>query len=407
MDIFEKSILASKFLRTASTSLKNEVIAIVSKALLENSKKIISANEEDVKEQIALNTKSSMIDRLRLDEKRLQAVCQDMLKVALLPDPVGEVISKNVTANGLDIRKVAVPYGVIGIIYEARPNVTVDVFTLCLKTGNACLLKGGKDARRTNEAVVETIRQALLSTPIPQDAVILMPSERSSAEELIKARGKVDLIVPRGSKNLIDYVVKNSLVPVIETGAGVCHTYVEKTADLDQAFEILENAKMSRPSVCNACETLLVDKEIAKDFIKKIQSNISNLRLRSDDEFVKDLGLLPMTELGFAMEYGDFDLSVKTVDGVKEAVEHINKFGTHHSDCICTKDKDCENYFMANVDSACVYANSSTRFSDGGCFGFGAELGISTQKTPPRGPMGLKEMTTYQYRVFGNGQIRK
>lgn len=406
MDIFKKAKQSSFVLKNAGAEQKNSAIVTVSNAIRDNADEILRANALDVNEQVSLGAKTATIDRLTLTVDRINAICSDMLKVATLPDPTNIVIDKWTTDSGLLIKKVSVPFGVIGVIYEARPNVTVDVFTLCLKSGNACLLKGGKDASRTNEKIVEIIRKALSSTVIPQDAVQLMPSSRDSSETLIKARGDVDLIVPRGSKSLIQYVVNNSLVPVIETGAGVCHTYVEKSADLDQAFEILKNAKMSRPSVCNACETLLIDREIANKFVDRIKTEIPSLVLHGDREEVDAFNILPLFDDGYKTEYGDYHLSVKIVDGVEQAVAHINENGTHHSDAICTKNDCASEYFLNNVDSACVYVNASTRFSDGGCFGFGAELGISTQKNHARGPFALKEMTTYQYKIYGKGQVR-
>lgn len=407
MNTFLTAKKAANVLKNLTTEQKNKAITAVSGALRQNADDIISANRLDVDEQIKRGTPDSLIDRLTLNETRITSIASDMLSVAALPDPVNAVIDEWTAKSGIRIRKVSVPFGVIGVIYEARPNVTVDVFTLCLKTGNACLLKGGSDAKRTNEKIVEIIRKALSATDVPEDAVILLSSDRSSAETLIKARGYVDLIVPRGSRKLIDYVVTNSLVPVIETGAGVCHTYVSKNANTAQALEILLNAKMSRPSVCNACETLLIDREIAREFLKKLADGAPTLTLHGGAEENAYLAMEPLTDSGYATEYGNYDLSVKLVDGVREAVSHVNEYGTRHSDCICSENEDEIDYFLSNVDSACVYANASTRFSDGGCFGFGAELGISTQKMHARGPMGLKEMTTYQYRIYGHGEVRK
>ncbi len=406
MDVFLQSKTASQILRNATTKEKNDALKVVSQFISENIDEILISNKLDVDEQIEKGVANSLIDRLLLTRERLQAICDDILKVASLPEYVGVTLEKWTTPNGLEIEKVSVPFGVIGVIYEARPNVTVDVFALCLKTGNACLLKGGANARRTNEKLVEIIKLALEKTSIPPTAVSLMPSTRESANKLINARGMIDLIVPRGSKNLINWVVENSLVPVIETGAGVCHTYVSKNANLNTAFEIVKNAKMSRPSVCNAMETLLINKEIATEFCNMLKTQLPTLTLRGGEEEIKELDILPLTDLGYFMEYGDYQLSIKFVKDVEDAVNHVNEYGTHHSDCICTEDNQEAEYFLNNVDSACVYHNASTRFSDGGCFGFGAELGISTQKSHARGPMGLKEMTTYQYKIKGKGQVR-
>lgn len=406
MNLFLESKNASAILRTATTKQKNDALKAVSLAIKENIDEILHANLLDVEEQKEKGVVNSLIDRLLLTRERLLSICSDVLSVAALPDYVGLTLDKWTTPNGLNIEKVSVPFGVIGVIYEARPNVTVDVFSLCLKTSNACILKGGANARRTNEKIVEIIKNALDKTDIPSTAICLMPSTRESANSLINARGMVDLIVPRGSKGLINWVVENSLVPVIETGAGVCHTFVSKSAKLDQAFNIVKNAKMSRPSVCNAMETLLIHRDVAVEFVNLIKKELHDLILRGGAEEINILGVSPLTELGYDMEYGDYELSIKLCDDVKQAVCHVNQHGTHHSDCICTSDEQEAEYFLNNVDSACVYLNASTRFSDGGCFGFGAELGISTQKSHARGPMGLKEMTTYQYKIKGNGQIR-
>ena len=348
-----------------------------------------------------------MLDRLLYNKERIFASCEDALKVASLPDPVGEITESFVGASGIEIQKVRVPFGVIGAIYESRPNVTVDIAVLCIKTGNACLLKGGADAENTNKALAELINAALIDFSF-YGAVTLLDSSRETVNELISARGKVDLVIPRGGKGLIDYVVQNSAVPVVETGAGVCHVYIEKTADIDKALKVLINAKTSRPSVCNAAETLLIDKSIAAKYLPDIKKALEDagVTLHGDESVKKYIDVLPLTETGYRKEYGSFDISVKVVDGVDGAIDHINEFGTHHSEAIITEDKNAADKFCLMCDSACCYVNASTRFTDGGCFGFGAELGISTQKMHARGPMGLKEMTSYHYVIKGNGQIR-
>lgn len=405
-ELFLRAKKASQILRGVSAEEKDSAIVKVSNHLILNAQQILQANQKDIEEQKALGATNAFIDRLTLSLERLEGICADMKKVATLPTPLGVTYDSWTAESGIKISKVSVPFGVIGVIYEARPNVTVDVFTLCLKSGNACLLKGGKDAVNTNECLVKLIREALAYTKVPVDSCILLPSVREATAELIVARGMVDLLVPRGSKSLIEYVVNNAKIPVIETGAGVCHVYVDKTADLEMAFNIVQNAKMSRPSVCNACETVLVHPEIATKFVEMLKQRIPNLVLHGDENAQTAFGVEPLTEMGYAKEYGDYHMSVKVVGGVEQAVEHINGFGTHHSDCVVCTDKEVAQYFLGAVDSACVYHNASTRFSDGGCFGFGAELGISTQKLHARGPMALREMTSYQYRIEGNGEIR-
>ena len=368
---------------------------------------IEAANEKDVALAKKNGMSEVMTDRLVLDKKRIFSLADDSLKVASLPDPVGEVVESFTTENGLKIKKVRVPFGVIGAIYESRPNVTVDIAVLCVKTGNACLLKGGKEAENTNRALVKIIKEAFDGFGL-SDAVTLLDSTRETVAELITARGDVDLVFPRGGKGLIDYVIKNATVPVIETGAGVCHVYVEKTADIEIAKKVLVNAKTSRPSVCNAAETLLVDRKTASSALPVLAKALadSGVTLRGDEEVAGIICVEPLTDLGYYKEYNSLDISIRIVDGVEEAIEHINRFGTHHSDAIITKDEAAAQKFVNGVDSACCYVNASTRFTDGGCFGFGAELGISTQKMHARGPMGLKEMTSYHYVIEGNGQVR-
>ncbi len=398
---------ASEELRIATTDAKNSALVAISEGLLANVEKIIRANKIDLENAEQNGIKTNMLDRLTLDEGRIKSIASDILKICDLPDPIGEVVEQWTTQNELTIKKVRVPFGVIGTIYESRPNVTVDITVLCLKTGNACLLKGGKEAVNTNTCLVEIMRNAI-SKYLPENSVILLPSNRESADKLIKARGFVDLIVPRGGKGLIEHVVTNSIVPVIETGAGVCHTYVEKSADLEMAMNILINAKIQRPSVCNACETLLVDREIAQKFLPMVETimRMKGVNLHGNYEVGNHILVQHMNDESYNTEYNSMDLSIKIVGGVDEAIEHINKFGTHHSETIVTANDEVAEKFMDSIDSACVYVNSSTRFSDGGCFGFGAELGNSTQKLHARGPMGLKEMTSYHYKIYGKGQVR-
>ena len=404
---FLRAKSAAQKLKIASTEDKNKSIERLSAVIKENYALVEQANALDLAAAENKGVKKPMLDRLLYNKERIFASCEDALKVASLPDPVGEITESFVGASGIEIQKVRVPFGVIGAIYESRPNVTVDIAVLCIKTGNACLLKGGADAENTNKALAELINAALIDFSF-YGAVTLLDSSRETVNELISARGKVDLVIPRGGKGLIDYVVQNSAVPVVETGAGVCHVYIEKTADIDKALKVLINAKTSRPSVCNAAETLLIDKSIAAKYLPDIKKALEDagVTLHGDESVKKYIDVLPLTETGYRKEYGSFDISVKVVDGVDGAIDHINEFGTHHSEAIITEDKNAADKFCLMCDSACCYVNASTRFTDGGCFGFGAELGISTQKMHARGPMGLKEMTSYHYVIKGNGQIR-
>lgn len=406
MDYFERAKLASHKLKIATTEQKNNALEQIAKAIQSNKSLILKSNEKDM-EIAKANGVTNMLDRLLLTEQRIDGIVSDIYKVIALSDPIGETIEQWTTDNGLLIKKTRIPFGVIGVVYESRPNVTVDVSVLCIKTGNVCLLKGGKDAKYTNETLVEIIRNAI-SGIIEQDSVILLPSEREWVNKMITAKGYVDVVIPRGSKGLIKAVVENAKVPVIETGAGVCHIYVEKTADINLALNVLVNAKVQRPSVCNSVETLLVDKAIADKFLPlaKVELEKYGVILRGDDS-VKSISVQPLLQDGYYTEYDSLNISVKVVDGLEQAVAHILKYGTGHSETIITTDNDLAEKFMDSLDSACVYVNASTRFTDGGCFGFGAELGISTQKLHARGPLGLKEMTSYHYKIFGNGQVRK
>lgn len=406
MDYFERAKLASHKLKIATTEQKNNALEQIAKAIQSNKSLILKSNEKDM-EIAKANGVTNMLDRLLLTEQRIDGIVSDIYKVIALSDPIGEPIEQWTTDNGLLIKKTRIPFGVIGVVYESRPNVTVDVSVLCIKTGNVCLLKGGKDAKYTNETLVEIIRNAI-SGIIEQDSVILLPSEREWVNKMITAKGYVDVVIPRGSKGLINAVVENAKVPVIETGAGVCHIYVEKTADINLALNVLVNAKVQRPSVCNSVETLLVDKAIADEFLPlaKVELEKYGVILRGDDS-VKSISVQPLLQDGYYTEYDSLNISVKVVDGLEQAVAHILKYGTGHSETIITTDNDLAEKFMDSLDSACVYVNASTRFTDGGCFGFGAELGISTQKLHARGPLGLKEMTSYHYKIFGNGQVRK
>ena len=397
-------------LMTAGTAEKNRALANIADALEENAARILAANEADLTAAREGGMSEAMQDRLRLTAERIRGVADGVRAVAALPDPIGR--AESVTRpNGLIITKRTVPLGVIAIIYEARPNVTADAASLCLKSGNAVILRGGKEAIRSNTAIVEIMRGAVEAAGLPADAVsIVSDTSRDSARALMCLSEYVDLLIPRGGAGLIRSVVENARVPVIQTGVGNCHIYVEKTADLQMAADILYNAKCSRPSVCNAAESLLVDREAAEAFLPLAKARLDEkqVELRGCEETRRILGpsVIPATEEDYFTEYDDYILSVKVVSGPDEAIRHINEHGTGHSEAIVTNDYALSQRFLNEIDAAAVYVNASTRFTDGGEFGLGAEIGISTQKMHARGPMGLEHLTTYKYTVFGSGQIR-
>lgn len=397
-------------LANTATEIKNTALVKMAEALEKNAKAILDANSIDLEAGEKKGLSKALLDRLSLDGKRIQGMVEGLNVVKSLPDPIGEVLAETKRPNGLKIKKVRVPLGVIGIIYEARPNVTVDSAALCLKSGNAVILRGGTDAIQSNIEIAKTISEAADQAGIPRGAIQLIEdTRRETAEELMQARDYIDILIPRGGRNLIQTVVQKSLVPTIETGEGNCHAYVEKTADLNKAIEIVFNAKVSRPSVCNAIETLLIDRDVAAKFtlplFKKLRE--AGVDLRGDKEIQKiDPSVKKATPEDWRTEFLALTLAVKVVSGVDEAIKHINQYGTKHSETIITKDKKAAAKFQAEVDAAAVYVNASTRFTDGFEFGFGAEIGISTQKLHARGPMGLSELTSYKYLIEGNGQIR-
>ena len=401
---------ASLFLNTASSEEKNRALEAIADALSARFEEIIECNRADVKAARSNGISNSMIDRLSLDKKRIEGMANGVREVVLLDDPVGVVLSRNVRPNGLEIIKMSVSMGVIGIIYEARPNVTSDAAVLCLKAGSAVVLRGGKEALNSNRKIVEIMRSALKEVGFPEDCICLIDNtSRESATELMRMKGKVDLLIPRGGAGLIKSVVENATVPVIETGTGNCHVYVDESADLDMAANIVYNAKTSRVSVCNACESVLVNKNIAERFLPKMKAmtDKKNVELRGCEQAVDILpGIKAADDDDYAREFLDYILSVKVVSDVDEAIEHINRYSSGHSECIVTENEQNAEKFRRLIDSAAVYVNASTRFTDGGEFGLGAEIGISTQKLHARGPMGLKEMTTYKYIINGNGQVR-
>lgn len=401
---------AAQKLAIISTKIKNDALARMAEALDKNAKAIIDANSIDLEAGDKKGLSRTLLDRLSLDGKRIKGMVEGLNVVKSLPDPIGEVISEWERPNGLKIKKVRVPLGVIGIIYEARPNVTVDSAALCLKSGNAVILRGGSDAIQSNIEIAKIISEAAYAAGVPKGSIqLIQDTKRETAEELMKAREYVDILIPRGGKNLIQTVVQKSQVPTIETGEGNCHAYVEKTADLKMAAEIVYNAKCQRPSVCNAIETLLVDDAIAAEFLPMVKKKLDekNVELRGDAKAAKILsGIKAVTEEDWRTEFLALILAVKVVSGAEEAINHINQYGTKHSETIITKDKKAAKKFQDEIDAAAVYVNASTRFTDGFEFGFGAEIGISTQKLHARGPMGLSELTSYKYLVHGTGQVR-
>ncbi len=402
---------AAAKLAVTSTAVKNAALLAMAAALEAQQAEILSANEHDMTAAAAKGMKSSMLDRLKLTAERISGMADGLRQVAGLADPVGNVIDGKTLPNGLHITKIRVPLGVIGIIYEARPNVTADAAGLCLKSGNAVILKGGSEAMESNKTVAAILAQAAEGAGIPAGSIqFIDTSDRQAVQDLIHMNGLVDVVIPRGGAGLIQAVVRNASVPVIETGAGVCHTYVDKDADVEMAMKIASNAKVQRPSVCNAMETLLVHKDIADKFLPMMlmMYNSSAVEIRGDEAVQEYSGQVhPATEEDWSTEYGDLRLSVKIVDSIEEAMAHIAKYGTGHSECIVTNNYQAAQLFQYTVDAAAVYVNASTRFTDGNEFGFGAEIGISTQKLHARGPMALPELTSTKYLINGNGQVRK
>lgn len=405
------AVKVKKILAVADTGKKNAALAKISRALIENSDKIIEANQKDLAAARENGMSVSMQDRLMLNEDRIKGIASAVDELIKLEDPIGKVDNGSVRPNGMRITKIRVPMGVIGMIYESRPNVTADAATLCLKTGNAVILRGGKEAYNSNKCICEIMREAVEKAGFPKDIIQFVDdTTREVTTELMKCDKYLDLLIPRGGAGLIKAVTKNATVPVIETGTGNCHLYVDESADIEMAVNITDNAKTQRPSVCNAIETLLVHKNIAEKFLPAVKEKLDehNVEIRGCAETKRILGdcVVPATEEDYATEFGDYIIAVRVVDDISQAIEHIAEYSTGHSECIVTNDLSNANKFKSEVDSACVYVNASTRFTDGGMFGFGAEIGISTQKLHARGPMGLYEITTNKYLIDGNGQVR-
>ena len=407
----ERAKVAAPAIANASPKLKNEALAAIAAALLQQTDRILQANAEDLAAAVQNNMTESLQDRLRLTPARMQGMADAIEKLIAMDDPVGVVESGSVRPNGLQILKTRVPLGIIGIIFESRPNVTVDAATLCLKAGNAVILRGGKEAIHSNTCLMNVMREAVESVGLPADIMQLVEdTSRQTASDMMQLNGYLDVLIPRGGAGLIQAVVKQATVPVIETGVGNCHIYVDETADLAMAVAITDNGKTQRPSVCNALETCLVHKSVAEAFLPMLKAKLDEhqVELRGCERTAQILGdcVVPAIEQDYATEFLDYKLAVKVVDSVDEAIAHIAKYSTGHSECIVTESYANAAKFQAEVDSACVYVNCSTRFTDGGEFGLGAEIGISTQKLHARGPMGLKELTTMKYLISGDGQIR-
>lgn len=404
------ALKAKDFLSTVTTRQKNIALAEIARGLRENCETIIQENKIDIENAKKDGLPDALVDRLMLNESRINAIADSVEQVAELPDPCGEILSEYIKDNGLKITKVSVPIGVIGIIYEARPNVTADAAVLCLKSSNAVILRGGKEAINSNMAIAGVMRAALKSCGFDENCIQLVTdTSRESANEMMRMKGYLDCLIPRGGKGLIRSVVENSTVPVIETGSGNCHIFVDESADIDMAAKIIFNAKTQRIGVCNACESLVIHSGIIDKALPAIKAllDTKNVEMRGDERaMLAAQGVLPASDEDFAEEYLDYIISVKTVDNLDEAIKHINRYSTKHSEAIITENEENARQFLARVDSAAVYVNASTRFTDGGEFGLGAEIGISTQKLHARGPMGLRELTTTKYLIYGNGQVR-
>lgn len=408
-ELGQKAVTAKYEVQKLSTEKKKRALKAVAEALIAESGEILKANEVDLKNGEEKGMNSGLLDRLRLSDTRITAMADGLVQITQLPDPIGEVLETIERPNGLHIEKVRVPLGVIGIIYESRPNVTADAFGLCFMSGNAVILKGGSDAIHSNKAITDVIRKALETEGVTADAILLIEStDREITREFMCMKQYVDVLIPRGGAGLIRSVVENSTIPVIETGTGNCHIFVDESADFTKAIPIIINAKTQRIGVCNACESLVIHEAVKDKLLPLLAKALKekNVEIRGDEKVQQVIDCVPATEEDYGTEYLDYIISMKTVASVEEAIAHINKYNTKHSEAIITENMVNAEKFLNEVDAACVYVNASTRFTDGSQFGFGAEIGISTQKLHARGPMGLKELTSYKYTIKGNGQIR-
>lgn len=409
-EFLEKAKKSSHIISTLQTSIKNHALLQMADALVQNTNFLIDENKKDLEVAKSLNLSSAMIDRLLLNEKRVEEMANAIRQIAGQTEPVGRVLDGWLTKDNLHIQKVSIPIGVIGIIYESRPNVTSDTAALCFKSGNVCVLKGGKEAENSNKAIASILQEVLIANSLPKEAISLLPdSSREGVAKLIVEDKFVDLIVPRGGEALIKFISKNSTIPVVKHDKGVCHTYVDKSADLKKAIKIVINAKCQRPSACNSLETLLVHEDIYKKFLKDLEPELKvyNVQIKACEKAREVINAEQISEEDFDIEYLDQILNIKIVNSLDEAIEHIVKHGSGHSEAILSEDYSAINKFLDKVDAACVYANASTRFTDGGEFGLGAEVGISTNKLHSRGPMGINDLTTFKYKIYGEGQTRK
>lgn len=399
---------AARDFQNVSTDIKNQALQKIGEALLQHAEYVCKENQKDIALAKENGLSDAMIDRLLLTKERIESIANDVCKVSTLTDPIGDTIREINRPNGLLIKQVRIPIGVLGIIYESRPNVTVDIASLCIKTNNVCVLKGGKEAINSNKALVRIMNGAIKNI-LPEHCITLIETtDRSQVDHMIKANDYIDVIIPRGGAGLIQYVVKNASVPVIETGAGICHLYIDKDANLDKGLEIAINGKVQRPSVCNAIETILVHQDIAASFLPRLKAamDLHHVTMYGDKTTREYIECLEATDINYATEYDDYILNCKVVVDMEAAIDHIYQYSTKHSESIISENQDACEVFLNALDSACVYANASTRFSDGGEFGFGAEVGISTQKLHARGPLGLAEITSSKYKIYGNGQVR-
>lgn len=409
-EFLEKAKKSSHIISTLQTSIKNHALLQMADALVQNTNFLIDENKRDLEVAKSLNLSSAMIDRLLLNEKRVEEMANAIRQIAGQTEPVGRVLDGWLTKDNLHIQKVSIPIGVIGIIYESRPNVTSDTAALCFKSGNVCVLKGGKEAENSNKAIASILQEVLIANSLPKEAISLLPdSSREGVAKLIVEDKFVDLIVPRGGEALIKFISKNSTIPVVKHDKGVCHTYVDKSADLKKAIKIVINAKCQRPSACNSLETLLVHEDIYKKFLKDLEPELKvySVQIKACEKAREVINAEQISKQDFDIEYLDQILNIKIVNSLDEAIEHIVKHGSGHSEAILSEDYSAVNKFLDKVDAACVYANASTRFTDGGEFGLGAEVGISTNKLHSRGPMGINDLTTFKYKIYGEGQTRK